>query len=65
MTVFRAPIHLHQGVWAKLEDKSIPAFKNEKFSALFKPGAALLAWCDSGGGGWAGMGGKVEGSDDK
>lgn len=41
ITVFRAPIHLHPGVWAKLEDKSIPAFKNEKFSALSKRSMAL------------------------
>lgn len=42
ITVFCAPIHLHQGVWAKLEDKSISAFKNEKLSALFKPSMELF-----------------------
>lgn len=41
MTMFRAPIHLYQGVWEKLEDKSIPAFKNEKLSALFKHSVKL------------------------
>jgi hypothetical protein len=61
--VFRAPIHLQQGVWTKLEDKSIPAFKNEKLSALFKhsvefPGLALFwRW------GLAGVRDEAEGSE--
>lgn len=67
ITVFCAPIHLHQGVWAKLEDKSVPAFKNEKLSALFKHSmelpSSVLFWRGgwgvlaagavlAGGGGW-------------
>lgn len=52
ITVFCAPIHLHQGVWVKLEDKSVPAFKNEKLSALFKHSmelpSSVLFWR----GGW-------------